>query len=299
MMDVLMMRWDDSIITLTPAKRIYVSQGMVGCFFCMPEDSQRSLIIGKRESLSTSSLNPCVGVVMYHEQTHSGMLAHFDSDNGRTIDSTGKISEPKEATAGVMFKNLLDIFDKRLGLGGDYSKLEVHSYDSIINPDDPGRALNTSFVFSVNSIIGFVKKTCEDYGVICASHHFGGTEASNAIYLNLTAGIAGQYKETEEASGITLLPSEADGALARRTYPRSDNFYVFSLKAKELTLTHNHRLSSGKLDAAFYRQLECQRQRQRINPRSAHEQQGVVMPAVHQATAQSPSPPKSPSKDVG
>lgn len=63
-----------------PRKRIYIPMGGAGFLF-NASDSFLVTHLGPRTAIATSGVATCVALILYHETTNSGMLAHFTSDN--------------------------------------------------------------------------------------------------------------------------------------------------------------------------------------------------------------------------
>lgn len=215
-----MLRWIGDIRIKTksrpdrPGKRIYIPMGGAGFLFNNIDSPQGfSLVtsLGQRTSITTSGVATCVALILYHEDTNSGMLAHFTSDN----------EKGKPAAALEICREMIENFTGKLHISPQ--DLEAR----ICYRLDVSAESTCNIVAQLKEVFAVVNIHDEDFIDKALYGGFPGTD----IYLNLQTREGGVYSESFGEDYTDMAESAADDVQSPcfRTFPLTEKFEYYVL----------------------------------------------------------------------
>lgn len=220
-----MLQWaskTDSTRPIKGAQRIYIPMGYGG--FLLSPLLETSLELCSPSKLATSGLAVCVGLVIYNEQTHSGMLAHFDSRNCSLNSIPRDPSDGPIQPADLIILEMFNVFlHEELGCSTVLlSQLQVF----ICHAETRER--------STIDIAKSLQDVADSYHVPCQHVE---TKGIPDIYIDLVNGKIGEYQEKfRRISEIVTMP-DADpfdihsNIRSQLNFPSSENFLFYRLTA--------------------------------------------------------------------
>lgn len=234
--------------------RIYIPMNGAGFLFQMP--SGIHYILGARASLATAGLATCVGLILFHEPTSSGMISHFTGDQNSPVDCVNSINNALVATSAIDASNI-DYNVVHKGPAFHICREMITKFETNC-PDFEPEELQAviyymkSFVYqgkvppgrisaedSTNNLVAQLRKVLQGtkYNIINGSEE-GVSQLGADIYINLKEREAGIYEETIEGMSKDGAPDDPN-ALFFNTFPPIDNFEYYVLENNTLRLVYN------------------------------------------------------------